>query len=124
MTKIPVYSDGAVLARDVLLCSHREEMGKGLLGKRHLLAEEGALFVLPPYQQGKTGLLVSIHMFFMRFPIAVAWLNKQGEVVHSVVAHPWGIYTTRVPAWYTLELHPSKISCLMPGSVITWEEVS
>jgi uncharacterized membrane protein (UPF0127 family) len=44
---------------------------KGLLGKRELSAGEGLLIQPAP----------SIHTFFMRFPIDVVFLAKNGEVM-------------------------------------------
>jgi uncharacterized membrane protein (UPF0127 family) len=44
---------------------------KGLLGKRELVAGEGLLIQPAP----------SIHTFFMRFPIDVVFLAKNGEVM-------------------------------------------
>ena len=44
---------------------------KGLLGKRELAAGEGLLIQPAP----------SIHTFFMRFPIDVVFLAKNGEVM-------------------------------------------
>ena len=52
---------------------------KGLLGRRSL--DEGTGLLIDP--------CTSIHMFFMRFPIDVVYLNKEYVVVKS--AH--------VPAW-------------------------
>src|SRR5919201_478562 len=53
---------------------------KGILGRRSLPAGEGMLIRPAP----------SIHTFFMRFPIDVVFLARDGEVVKVVPAlKPW-----------------------------------
>jgi uncharacterized membrane protein (UPF0127 family) len=53
---------------------------KGLLGRKNLPAGEGMLIRPAP----------SIHTFFMRFPIDVVFLSRQGEVL-KIAEHvaPW-----------------------------------
>ena len=53
---------------------------KGLLGRRSLLPDEGILIRPAP----------SIHTFFMRFPIDVVFLSRQGEIL-KIAEHvsPW-----------------------------------
>ena len=67
---------------------------KGLLGRRGLAAGEGMLIRPAP----------SIHTFFMRFPIDVVFLSRDGDV--RKVAHnvrPWRIRSCR-GAYAVLEL--------------------
>jgi len=61
----------------------------------------------------------------MRFPIAAAWLDGNGRIVHSTVAKPWGpYYASPEPAWFVLEVHVDSIGDLEVGQVVTWEQGS
>src|SRR3990172_4840475 len=84
--------DGRVIADRVIYCSSRASRREGLLGLDELRRGEGILMAMPKSRRGKKGLVTSIHMLGMRFPICAAWLNEQGEVVHSTVATPRGLY--------------------------------
>lgn len=68
---------------------------KGLQFQRKPIVEEGLLITK----------CNSIHMFFMRFPIDVVFLNQSNEVV-KVVPHlkPWSIVPPVAAAHSTLEL--------------------
>ncbi len=118
-----IFCNHSLIARQVDCATDRYGRGKGLIGRRDLSEEEGLLLELPAYQQGKAHLWVAIHMLFVPFPLAVAWLDQEGHVVHALLAQPWGAYySSPYPAWYTLELHPSRLPYLTPGARIRWEE--
>ncbi len=118
-----VYCHERLIARQVACAADRLGRGKGLIGRHDISEEEGLLMELPAYQQGKAHLWVAIHMLFVPTPLAVAWLDREGTVVHSVLARPWGAYySSPHPAWYTLELHASRLPYLTPGARIRWEE--
>ncbi len=118
-----VYCNERLIARQVACATDRRGRGKGLMGRRNLAEEEGLLMELPAYQQGKSHLWVAIHMLFVSIPLAVAWLDQEGTVVHALLARPWGAYySSPRPAWYTLELHASKLPNLTLGARIHWEE--
>jgi uncharacterized membrane protein (UPF0127 family) len=52
----------------------------------------------------------AIHMLFVFFPIAVFWLDRQGNVVDKTLAHPLiPFYMPRRPARYVVELHASRL---------------
>lgn len=118
-----IYHGTRCIARRVALCADRRSRGMGLTGRPALDEDEGLLLALPGYQQGKTGLWVAIHMLGVRFPLAVAWLDQEGRVVHRVLAEPGRpYYSSPVPAWYTLELHPQKLPDLALGAQLRWGE--
>lgn len=52
---------------------------KGLLGTRSLPDGEG-LWIQP---------CQSVHTFFMRYPIDVLFLNKEGSVIYATTLAPW-----------------------------------
>jgi hypothetical protein len=63
----------------------------------------------------------AIHMFFMRFPIAVIWLNSKYLVVDKIVAFPWRpFYMPKSPAKYVIEIHPSHINDFQIGDYVSY----
>jgi uncharacterized membrane protein (UPF0127 family) len=123
--KIIVYADDGVLARDVIFCSSSDSRRGGQLGRKTLGREEGVLLKMPAGRSGKAGLLTSIHMLGMCFPIAAAWLDEAGEVVHSVLARPWRpYYASPRRAWYVLEVHPCLLERVAAGKALRWERAS
>jgi len=117
--------DGRVIASNVIFCSSTASRREGMLGLDELRRGEGILMAMPKSRRGKKGLVTSIHMLGMRFPICAAWLDEQGKVVHSTVATPRGLYfSSPEPAWHVLEAHPDLIGVLKCGVVVTWEEGS
>ena len=116
-----IFCNDLLIARQVARAGDPLGRGKGLIGRRDLSEEEGLLMELPASQQGRAHLWVAIHMLFVPFPLAVAWLDRDGYVVHALLARPWGAYySSPRPAWYTLELHASRLSPLTPGARIRW----
>ncbi len=89
----------------------------GLMGQRGLPHESGLLFRWP--REGR--LETAIHMLFMRFPIAVIWLNGAQKVVDARLARPWvDFLVPRAPARYVLELHPARLKDFTLGDHIAW----
>ena len=70
--------DGEVVCEHCLVADSPWARMRGLLGRRGLESGEGLL--LRP-----TG---SVHTFFMRFPIDVVFLSRDGEVLKSAPALP------------------------------------
>ncbi len=103
---------GPELARRVRLCRGFGGKLLGLMFRRSLAADEGALLVY-----GRPSRLdTSIHMFFVPFPLGVFWLDERGTVVDRVRALPWRpYYASAVPASYVLELHPKTLDTLKVG---------
>jgi uncharacterized membrane protein (UPF0127 family) len=124
-THLVLKMGGQVIASKVIYCSSSASRREGLLGLDELRREEGILMAMPASRRGKRGLVTSIHMLGMRFPICVAWLNEIGEVVHSTVATSRGLYySSPEPAWYVVEAHPDLIGVLARGVVVSWEQGS
>jgi uncharacterized membrane protein (UPF0127 family) len=117
--------DGRVVAERVIYCCSSASRREGLLSLTELEPGEGILMEMPGSRRGKKGLMTSIHMIGMRFPICVAWLDQDGRVVHSTLARPWGLYySSPAPAWYVLEAHPELENVLEKGVLVKWEEIS
>lgn len=85
----------AVVADNVELAATWSSRLKGLLG-RESLAEGAGLHIEP---------CNSIHMFFMRFPIDVAFLDPAGKVVRAIHSiKPWRATKVYFDAHSALEL--------------------
>ena len=73
---------GTVLADELELARSTWTRFVGLMGRRDL--PDGQALVLEPGN--------SIHMFFMRFPVDVAFIDGEGKVVHMYNAlRPWRV---------------------------------
>jgi uncharacterized membrane protein (UPF0127 family) len=72
--------DGSIACERCMVAHRMWPRMRGLLGKRGLDSGEGLLIRPAP----------SIHTFFMRFPIDVVFLSRQGEVLKVA---------ERVPPW-------------------------
>ena len=86
----------------------------GLMGRPSLPQDEAILF--PQCN--------SIHTFFMRFPIDVVFLSKEGQVVSLIRGlAPWRMLMPRPRAKHTLELAPGTIERLQieEGQRLQWE---
>ncbi|NIS80731.1 MAG: hypothetical protein GTO14_11100 [Anaerolineales bacterium] len=119
--RIVIFDGDDVLARDVIFCCSSDSRREGLLGRKVLGSEEGVLLKMPAGRRGKAGFMTSIHMLGMRFPIAVAWLDEKGVVVHSVLAKPWRpYYASPRKAWYVLEVHPDLLERIPTGEKLRW----
>jgi uncharacterized membrane protein (UPF0127 family) len=87
-------TDGSVVCERCVVADRMLPRMKGLLGKRELDAGEGLLIQPAP----------SIHTFFMRFPIDVVFLAKNGEVMKVAPnVGPWRMRSCR-RAFAVLEL--------------------
>lgn len=124
-SRLKIFAAGLELADHVRLCVSARARRTGLLGKRSLPLQEGALLVIPPGRKGRAGISTSIHTIGMRFAIAVAWLAQDGEIVHVVLAPPWRPYlASPQPAWFVLEMHPGHLPALAVGLRLTWRLAS
>jgi uncharacterized membrane protein (UPF0127 family) len=86
--------DGSVVCERCVVADRMLPRMKGLLGKRGLSSGEGLLIQPAP----------SIHTFFMRFPIDVVFLAKNGDVLKVAPnVGPWRMRACR-RAFAVLEL--------------------
>lgn len=87
MREIPVRTnDGAVVCQRCFVADGPLTRMRGLLGRAQLDADEGLL--LKPAN--------SVHTFFMRFPIDVVFMDRDGNVTRVVNAlRPWRVAGSR-----------------------------
>ncbi len=105
-------STGLVLGDQVRVAHRPWQRFWGLMGTSQLPSGQGMLFP-------KTN---AVHAFFMRYPIRLAYLDKEGVVLAVRVLNPWHIGPIVKKARYVLELpdNPST-RILNPGDRLTWE---
>jgi uncharacterized membrane protein (UPF0127 family) len=75
--------------------------------RSRLEADQGLILVVAHDSRADS----SIHMLFVRFDLAVFWINTDMEIVDKVIAKSWRpAYFPARAARYTLELHPDHFS--------------
>jgi uncharacterized membrane protein (UPF0127 family) len=92
---------GSVLGTAIEVAETSSKRAKGLLGRDHLATGEGLLFKH----------CSSLHTFFMRFAIDIAYIAKNGRVLkiaHSVP--PFRICAAPLRAHYALELPAGSLA--------------
>lgn len=110
---------GQMLARYVVWCDTFWRRLKGLMFKRALPADHAYLFVYPRESIADT----TIHMFFVPFPIAVIWLDRERRVVDKVLAQPWRpFYAPRRAAQYFVEGAPELLEQVSVGDRLTFDD--
>jgi len=99
---VEVAGRGAVLGKRIATARTFHARLRGLLGRRDLRAGEGLWIER----------CNAIHMFFMRFPIDVAFLARDGTVVkllHGI--RPWRMSGLYLRARDALELPEGTLKC-------------
>ena len=89
---------------------------RGLTFRRGLNEGEGLLLV--ESHEGRMN--TAIHMFMVFFPITVAWLNKEFQVVDLQLARPWRAYAPAEASQYILELSSEMINRVAVGDQLEW----
>lgn len=90
-----------------LLCRLR-----GLTFRRTLGDDEGLLLI----GRRESRIDAAIHMFFVFFPIAAIWLDRNGRVVDTKLARPFRLaYVPRAPARDVLEGPPTLLERVRIG---------
>jgi uncharacterized membrane protein (UPF0127 family) len=77
---------------------------RGLMLKKKL--ERGLILKLPS-QRSRRG--SGIHMFFMRMPLDLIFVDNEKKVVDVATLDPWQTYTPIAPARYVIELEEGKL---------------
>ena len=94
-------SDGALIADRVAVANTLGSRALGLMFRSQL--DPGSGLVIKPCS--------SIHMFFMRFPIDVAFVDAEGLVVRAYHAiKPWRVSSVVRGAKAAIELEPGALA--------------
>lgn len=87
--------------------------------QKHLGEREGLLLV----ESKESRINTAIHMLFMRFDIAVVWINSQYRVVDVQQAKRWRLsYLPKMPACFTLETRPEYASEFQIGDQLHFKK--
>jgi hypothetical protein len=96
------------------LCRTRGLTFRGALGE-----EEGLLLVGNRENRADA----AIHMFFVFFPIAAIWLDRDRRVVDAQLARPFRpLYMPKGPALHVLEGPPAILDRVQIGDVLEFRE--
>ena len=102
------------LAR-VGVCSSFACRLRGLMFQPRLSTQDGLLLV----GDRDSRLDSAIHMFFVRFDLAVFWINTKMQIVDKVLARRWRpFYVPARPARFVLEMHPNLLSLYETGEEV------
>lgn len=113
--------DGDILLARLRWCKSFWCKSRGLMFRAGLTPDEGLLFVY--HRESK--LDTSIHMLFMRFPIAVIWLDATGTVVDQVLAKPWRLaYAPRQAAQFFIEGPPALLDRVKIGDRLRFDKTA
>jgi len=77
----------------------------GLMFKEDL--QRGLILKLPKSRSRKGS---AIHMFFMRFPLDIVFIDSNKKVVDMISIEPWKTYTPLAPARYVIEMEKGTIN--------------
>lgn len=93
---------------------------KGLMFTKQIQIDEGALFI----NKTENKIDSAIHMLFMRYNIAVFWINNSNIIVDKSIAKKWNlIYCPKVKASKILETHVENYDNLQIGEKIIIESI-
>ena len=118
---IQVLVDGRMVADEVIYADTPQLKKKGVLGKKDLKKEEGVLLVMK--DRWGLSMLHSIHMIGVPFPLAAAWLDSSGEIIHIQLAQPGRFYFPPgilTKSAYILELSIHHLELLKRAKKISW----
>jgi uncharacterized membrane protein (UPF0127 family) len=105
-------TQGEQLLARVLRCASFLCRLRGLTFRRPLGHDDGLLLI--GNRENRTD--TAIHMFFVFFPIAAIWLDRDGQVVDAQLARPFRpVYVPRAPARDILEGPPAILERVRIG---------
>lgn len=111
---------GQTIVQETVRCDTFWKRGRGLMfrGRQAVAGGRAYLFVEGRESVAQT----TIHMFFVFFPIAVIWLDRDKQVVSKVLARPFRpYYAPGGPAQYFVEGHPDLLARVSVGDRLAWE---
>lgn len=120
MQQVKIYNQTRALPGE-LQAGYCDTFGcrlRGLSLRRALPQSQGLLLV----QQRATRLDAAVHMFFMNFDLAIAWLDETKKVVDVRLAHRWrSVIMPQTAARYILEIPTFWFDYFSVGDQIEFE---
>ena len=102
------------------LCNNFNSRFRGLMFRPSIQTDEGIILV----ENGEDRLNTAIHMFFMRFDIAVVWLDQHMVVVDTRLARRWQpIVIPRDKAQFVIETHPERLQDFEIGDQVLFKTI-
>ena len=109
---------GRTIASRVVRCDTFWRRARGLMFRSAIGTDEVYLFIESRESVAQT----TIHMFFVFFPIAVIWLDRDKRVVDKAQAQPFRpFYAPGGPAQYFVEGEPSILDLVSTGDQLVFE---
>jgi len=103
----------------VLYCDTFPTQLRGLMFRSRLGPDEG--LILAGTRDSR--LDSSIHMLFVRFELAVFWIDSTMKVVDKILAKPWRpAYFSKLPATFVLETHPDRWNDFNIGDTVEFDD--
>jgi uncharacterized membrane protein (UPF0127 family) len=112
---------GETLVKGARWCSSYLCKLRGLQFRRRLQPGEALVLV----EKRDSVASSSIHMFFVFFPIAAVWVNREGKITHKALALPWRpFYASPEPARYVIEAGPELLDCVSVGEYLDFTSIN
>ncbi|HKZ44703.1 MAG TPA: DUF192 domain-containing protein [Anaerolineales bacterium] len=94
---------------------------KGLMLKRDISTDYGIILA----QKNESRLDSSIHMLGVFMDLGIIWINSKMIIVDTVIAKPWRpFYIPSLPAMYTLEVNPTRITEFHINDKVTFNAIA
>lgn len=108
--RVVICGQDTVVGERIRVADHSWHRFWGLMGTRDLPDGDGMLF---PWTN-------AVHGFFMRYPLAVVYLDCEGRVLVCVQLAPWRIGPIVRRARWVLELPVQYANILKVGDQLEW----
>ncbi len=107
--------NGDLIASDIEFAEGLISQSKGLMFRKGITERYALVFILSAPRS------VSIHMFFVYFPIDVLFLDTDKKILAATTLKPWtGLVRSPESTRYIIEMHSGSIErhALCPGDAI------
>ena len=102
------------------LCTNFGSRFRGLMFRPGIQTDEGIILS----ENSEDRINTAIHMFFMRFDIAVIWLDQHMRVVDTRLARRWqAIIFPRNKAQFVVETHPERLNDFKIGDQVLFKNI-
>ena len=104
------------------------EIGRGLIGSDEpeitMGLYKGIMMAVPAYRRRFSGIINSVHMIGMKYPISVFWVSGNRVTDKSYALPGLHIYSPSHPSSMVLELSKEAYSAIDAGDVLTFTKLS
>jgi len=94
---------------------------RGYMFYEKIYEDEGLLFV----EDFESRINTAIHMLFMKFDLAIIWINSHNIIVDKRLAKRWRpFYISAKAAKYTLETHKNRLGDFQVNDELVFKEIN